>query len=444
MNKIKWILLFVVLLLSPFYGEAIEYRYSIDSNYRHSDNITESENNISGTSFNTNLSFNLSASSNIDWQVALSGSFGYQEFSEESISNRENKSFTGRVEYQPRNNNLSLIVIDQLSQVPADRFATQSDINLRETNTFSVIPAYFFSFSSLDRVNMQWTFIDSDNANIAGGEQLRDASQVSKNFTLDYRRRLNSRQQLFAVFNTSEIKFDSLDGTDYKQQDTSLRWVIQGRATGIQIEAGISDIKDENNNKIDANLTVVNISRQINRTHSLEFNSRTGFDSDIETNSVTNVVNVDGENNNFFRAQKINELFTGYNITSDGFNSRLQFFDRRSEDAIGDNEEQQDGYELVMSYPISRMLFGNNRAELEVTYSDTNGIFTTDLTGLQTQQNNTKFFEIAYSHSYNGNLSLNVRVSKRDVSGDLLVNRTNRGNSNSVSVGFTYSPSGAF
>jgi len=421
---------------------ALEYQYGLNANYRLSDNILESMPATSGSIVNTGFSFNLTEREHKDWFVQARGTFNHEEFSVDQVRSRNRKSFSGRFEYNPSSNNFSLIVLDELSEVPEDRFNAQSDLNVRETNVLSVIPSYVYNMSALDRLNFRGNYVKTKNNGAQNGNQANqiiNASQESKSYSAEYERQLNSTNQLFTIYSKTMVAFDSGNGIDYDLQNLLLRWVINGRATGVQLEFGRSEIEDVNSNVVGLNTYRATVRRIINSSHSFVIDIRKAFDSEIETNSVNNSVDIGDAANNLIRAQIIKSSNLRYEINTESLVASVSIFQNETRDAVGISQEEQVGYTGSLSYPISRLFFGNDRSQLQLNFSDSKNTFDSNTNNFQAFENRVRLQELIYSHNYNDKLSFYLVIQNQELSGGRLNSGSLQGDSKSISIGFNYS-----
>ena len=436
----------VILGLVIFVNDAIavELSYVLSTEARASDNIRETENGKSGSSLSTGLVFTISSKQNSNWSGQIDGSYTYESFFGDSTQDQEYKNLFGNITYQSEVNNFTLRLLESLSQAPRNRFATETVGNLRTIQTFSIIPAYFIGISALDRVNFEFAYVDLQNDDVIEGNNAFNASRTTRQGTISYERQLNSTQHFFINANKLETEFDSNEGIDFDQEDYSLRWVVTGRATNIQLEYGVSKLSDQFGNDADANLVSVRINRQINRTQSVNFLVRSGFDTEINQDFSTDSVSLNVETKNFITAQKVLDINFLYDYLSDSFNSSINLFSTKLEEANGMDKERQMGVELSLSYPVSRLIWGNDRGELEFSAAKIRRKFERGGLDINNSENNLRIISLAYRYSFNNNFSLFVKLNQRKAERGLSGINLSMADSNSISIGVRFSPSTKF
>lgn len=420
-----------------------EYQYALESAVRFSDNIAGSANAESGRSINAGYYFRLNTPTYDDWFADVSGKFVFEEFYTETSQNQQYKQLTAFANYRPRTSNFSLRVLGDISQTPRNRFAIESIDNLRDTKSITLMPSYFYKFTGLDRLNLDYSYTDSINKDIENDAEIINGSRVINESTIEYERQLNSTQKLFITARNSETDFDALlseGAVDDERNDLLLRWIVLGQATQLKLEYGMSEITDDLGNDIEIHPYQLSIERQFNRQHSLEFLASSGFDSEINERFSTDTLEVTNQSSNFTSAQKVDEIRVIYDRTSEDLNFSLEVFNMKIEDILETNTEEQKSYQLTFSYPISRYLMLKSNADLKISLLNTKSDFNTVLSDVSDRE--LKLASLLYTQYFTQAIAMTIRLDARRE--DSIAIQSITAKSNSISFGIRYSPLGWF
>ncbi|WP_196138891.1 hypothetical protein [Aliikangiella sp. G2MR2-5] len=443
-------------------ASAGEYTYSIFNNSRFSDNIAESASEVeeSGQSYNTGISFRILSDPSTQWQLQADGRFSREIYSQDGLEGQNYKLFSGSLVYQPRSSNFSLRIMDELSQTPRNRFSSQSVNNVRDNNIFTVASSYFYRWGSLDRVYFDVSYSDTNSDDVAidngidsdsdgQSESAIDGSRTVNEASISYERQLNSTNLFYLFVEASEIDFDAdfnfttgQGARDYEQQDAYIRWVVRGRATRIQVDLGRSNIEDVLGYEADAGLSEVIINRQINRTHALEFTRRTGFDNLLDANFADNSYDLDSQANDLFSAQEITETRAAYSVSSETLNAVFSLHKSDLKSVNSTDTEERSGFELNLSYPVSRLFHLPTESHLSYLYRLTDSDFSTSLSDITDTRSSLS--RLTFTYQYNANLALLAEIERRSSQDKAGIEISRDTDSTSLVLGFTYSPSGRF
>lgn len=435
----------VLFSLFQFSGAlAGEYNYGIFSTAELSDNIAETSDKSVGHSIDTGVNFLLGTDSNREFVGTLEGGFSHETYSESDIDNQIYKRLSGLLLYRPATNNFSLRVLDELSQMPQNRFSTIDLGNYRDSNVFSINPEYFVRLNPRHRINLSADFIrtkDEDVVTETG--RLVDASKLMKVGAASLQRELSRVSTLSLVYESIDNDFDAdiSDGAiDYIQDDILLRWVIRGSATRLQIEVGQSTLVDEFDNEERLVLREVSISRQINHLDTLEFYHRHGFNNILNINFTNDSVSVQNTANSLLTAQTVTENTIAYNIISEHLNLAFSLFHSNIDGVFDDSEEASIGLSLEVSYPVSRLFDVSTNADLSFTYSNVKNKFY--LVTQPERENHEQEFQLNYNYFFNQTTTLFAYFLHRRNSEAAIGNSDFDVSSNMLGFGFSYAPSG--
>ncbi len=424
---------------------SMEYEYAIRASVTGSDNISRAIDGESGNSINTGFNFQINSLADSELVVDFSGELLHQKFSEDDISDRQIKQVTGNFEYQPKRSNFSLQLLQELSQEPQNRFEINDVNNIRDSRTLSIIPGYFVQLNPLNTIHFNYVYTNSSDEGVEIEDGFIDASRKTGEYSLSYERQLSSTQQLFIGANSLRIDFNEQlleGGVDFDQDDIFARWVLQGRATRVQILYGLSTVYDVLGNEFDADISEFSITRQINQTHSIEFNFGTGFDSELSENYSTDTINLDSQTSNFLSAQEVETYNLIYLITTvSDLNMNLSISNTKINGTLENNQEEQRSFSLDLTYPISRIIsFGRNNAEIGLSYRGTENTFDTSLSDVT--ENDSSVLSITYNQFVSSNVSMFVELSSYKSDGVFL--GSFMADSKSITIGIQYAPSGRF
>ncbi len=222
-----------------------------------------------------------------------------------------------------------------------------------------------------------------------------------------------------------------------------MRWLISGRATRVQVEAGISQIADVLGNKYDTDLIALRLTREINRAQRFVLNATQGFDREIEYNFTNDSIVQGNGNYSIISPQVRKELdLTFTHTTSDGFNGNVRAFVFESEGVVQNSSEQQKGLVTTLSYPIHGLYSGNHRAILELLASKTYNEFNNSFSSVT--ENQVDLTELTFYQSLSSDLSYFVEFRFRQSDGSDSSSNYLGADSKSIAIGFRYAPNGRF
>ncbi|MET1256767.1 hypothetical protein [Aliikangiella maris] len=435
------VLLGLGLFISPIVG-AIDFGYGFFSSLRQSDNLNQSDNGNSGTAYDLGMRFGIgnNASNVINYEI--DGVLATADYTSDDLDREYYRSLDGRFQYQAVDSNFGFIALEQLTQVPANRFATQETNNLRDINVYAARPTYYIRLSGEDKINLYATYID-----FSAGENTLDATNNSKNetmFSMDYAHRLNPITTITLVAEKSETDFDEAfneltrTADDFSQNDIFMRWETRGKTTSLRANLGQSEVTTDSGEKFDADLLDINLSRVINRTQSINLGFRKGFDSLLGFNLDANQININSQSVNFNTALETKQHSLTYEYRDISFSSSLRIFSAELSSVQVQNNETRKGAEFNISYSLSHLLKNPLESNIQFQYSRTDSEFSTqDVVSLNNLVEN---FEIRFNYSINRKLDLYARVEKRVSESQNVGEAMVDSSANNFVLGVTYTP----
>ncbi len=436
--------IFILLTIAPL--KAVEFRYTLFSNIRYSDNLNQTINEIEGYAINGGLTFNLSNEPDAEFSYVTSGLYGVTSFSQSGIKNQYVRGFNGNFLYQPKSSNFRFLAVENISQVPQNRFVTQEINNIRDVEVTAVKPSYFLNLSGADELKFDYSFIVVDAGTTNAFINAQNGSRKINEYSFSYDHNVNANNTVSIVGRRSSTNYDedlniiNLTGVDYNQKDIFARWRLEGQSNLLRFDAGLSSVKTELGRKIDVNLLQFLYRRQINRSHSFSLTFRQGFDSIFNFELGTNNINVNNRSGDFGNTLKLNESRFSYDIEDDFITSRLSYFDLALDSALTTNTETRKGVDFRMVYRLSRLLDTPYDTNITFAYYKSKNKFDSNLT--QVTDNIVERFNLFLNYYISGNTFLYVQLQKRDSDSFVLGTPNATIKSNSIFLGISYSPNG--
>lgn len=418
--------------------EAAEFGYSIFSDLTHSDNISTSSDGGEGSSLNTGGTINFDSDGYAGWYFDINGSYSTIEYSESGLSGEQRKTLSSSIEYRPTTNNLSLVISQNLSQVPQNRFTTNDVNNVRDVNVLSVEPGYFVHLSPSDQINLSAIFTKLDNGDQTDDAVFVDGSRETREFTLGYERQINALNFVSLIGETQETLFDeemSAGGLDFTQSDLFLRWSYQGGTTTLTVDYGLSEVSNDGEEEdIDSDLYSVSFSRQLNSSHAVLFTSSKGFNNLLRTDANTEIVSPDDDLSDFSQAVAVRDTNLSYTANGTSFDVVANTTYRKIDGTGNRSTETRRGFGFGVTYYVSRAFNSPLDTNVTVAYNRSKNTFENSLTDVS--ENKVEFISVTYNHAYSRALNFYARLSTRDTS----QNNNSSGDSNALTLGFTYRP----
>lgn len=436
----------ILILMASMHLQAVDWRYTLFSNVRYSDNLNQTTNNIEGYAVNAGFTFNLNNEPDAELYYITSGLFGWTTFSQDNIDNEYVRGFNGNLVYQPKNTNFKLLAVENLSQVPQNRFVTQEINNLRDVEVSAVKPTYFFNLSGSDKLNIDYSHIVVDAANVNANINLQNGSRTINEGSMGYDRNINATNVVSIIARASATNYDdplnitNQTGVDYNQKDIFARWTLTGISNLLRIDYGKSRVKTELDKTIDVDLLQFLFRRQLNRTHSVSLTYREGFDSIFNFELGTNTINVNNRSGDFGNTLKIKERRLSYDIAEDFFTSRISYFNEDLDSTLTSNTEKRIGLELSLVYRLSRLLDSPYDTNLAFTYFNSKNHFDSTLT--QVTEDKVERFNLSFNYFISKSTFVFLQLQKRH-SDSFIMTITNANiDSNTIFLGVSYAPNG--
>jgi hypothetical protein len=419
---------------------AIEFDYSLYSTLRYSDNLAQSNEQVSGTSLNTGGTFNFANENQNVWAVDFSGAVSQEYFSVDSLDTQDRNQVSASIEYKSPSSNFEFLVRDDYSQAPRDRFALQEVNNLVNVNVLTARPSYFYQFTPLDTINTEITYLQSTreglDTNVLGQESL-DFINISKE--IRYEKTINTSQTLSLVFDTIETEFEEENlGVNFKQDNFFMRWIGAGRLNQVQLEVGQTKVTNDEQN-FDTELYNVLYSRQINSNHSFGASYRNSVNFVVSESFIDQNVVVDDQIGNFGSAQKIKTFNVNYTFSGDALNGIFQIFSADYEGIDRANSEKRSGASFTGTYSLSQIFEAAPQTNLVLNIQTTTNEFN-NLTD-ESVANDVEVYSARFNYFIRPTFSVYFQLLKRNVSSTSTTTDFVSGDSESASIGISYTPS---
>jgi hypothetical protein len=434
----RFLLLF--LTLSAGNLPALEYDYSIFATTLYNDNFNSNLEDPSGYSLNSGVSFRVNTDQNSDWILDATGVYSKEYFSLSQLTAQSTNQLAFDLNYDAADSNFSLLLRDDFSQTPQNRTSTQGVNNLTDVNVVTVRPEYFFKLTSLDKLYFEAAHIKSnrtDQSEIVSDGLSFDTKTKIKSVRLE--RKLNETSEFSFVASETDTDFESDSGansTDFVQDDRYFRWVGGGTYNQLQIEYGISEIIDEQGRDFDTDLLNVIYSRQINRSHELEASYREGFDVQLSDNSIDDSVIISDDS--FGAAQEFNSANLSYIVSGTFISFTFNLFELKFNGTGAETEELRKGVSFNASYSLARVFSTAIDTDIAIDFRKSKNAFTAlDGSNINTK---TQTVDLRFNYVYSPTTSYFVSLNIRATDSDNPINQLNGGDSNSIGVGFVYTP----
>lgn len=436
-------LIYTAVLLSSKIGAA-DYGFSIFSTLSHSDNLTQSDPKSSGSSLNTGLTFDFGLDDDYSWTIELSGQFAREVFSIDELSNQDTKLLLASANYEAKGSNFALLVRDDISQKPQNRFATQSIGNVADVNILTVRPSYFFKFTPIDRLFLEATYMktSTNNQSLLFEDEL-SFDFISKGGNIRYEKKINATNDLALVVETNDTEFEefeSLPTVDFTQDDIFIRWVVRGRLNLLQLELGESNVEDQFSREFDTNLAGLLYKRILTQTQEIVLNVRDGFLVTLNDNFTDNTLSANNQSSDFGSAQEFKKRTLTYTKSDKNLGANFNLFDFDFQSVAGTSNESRQGIELGISYSLVRLLSTQYDTSISFTYSRSKDNFETTIG--EDLENTIDTYRLRYDFAQSTAMSYFLEYRARNSDSDGRNSRFIVGDSNTISIGFIYAPFG--
>lgn len=435
--------LLVIVILNSSLLRALDFDYSLFSSTTYNDNFNQNLNDPSGFALNAGLNFRANTDQNSDWIFNVTGTYSKDFFFIDELQDQEIKLLVADINYSSKSSNFTLLVRDDLSQTPQNRTSTQSVGNLTDVNTATIRPSYFIKLSPVNRLFFDVTYIDSSrkdqSAIVADGFSF---DTISLEKSIRFEKKINPTNDLSLVVNSTDNDLESSSGgtpIDFVQEDAFVRWVARGRYNKIQLEVGKSRITDDFDNVFNINLFNGLYKRTINSTQEIEFNYRKGFYVTLNNNFIDNTVNVG--NDSFSSAQKLTSKTLVYSANETFLNLSISLFDLNFSGTSFSSAETRSGGEVTASYSMSRFFSTAPDTGITLSYRKSSNNFN-NINSSNEIKTKIDIVELGFNYAYSPTLMYRLEISSRNSSSNNPNNQLNGGDSNSITIGFRYTPNG--
>jgi len=418
---------------------AAEYSYSVFSDLTYSNNITRRVQEESGTALTNGASANYSVVALEEWELDFAASFSNIDYSSDNLRREKRKSLMGSAFYLPRSSNFSLFLLESISQVPQNRFSIQDVNNVRDVESTTIQPAYFFNLSPTDRINLEATYIDLTNDQDDLLVSSIDGSRVTEQGSIGYQRQINPLNRVSFIGESEQTTFDAGidDGVlDFDQEDVFLRWEYISISTQLQIDYGRSKLSNELEQTEESDLYSFLLTRQLSAAKTLSLTSSKGFNNLLRSNIGAGTAFVDDELSDFGTASEVKDSSLNYSSTGLLFESLVSLTYKKIGSTVILNTQRRMALGLSTTYYLFTASNTPLDSNLTFDYSLSKNEFDTDLSSVN--RNDVELIAITYNHGYASAFAYYVRLEQRNTS----QNNRESGDSTSISVGFSYAPLG--
>jgi len=443
----KTILFSIILLLFvSHHAEAVDWRYTLFSNIRYSDNLSQTLDEIEGYALNAGITFSLNDESGTEFSYTTSGLLGATTFSEEIIDNQYIRGFNGNFLYHPKNTNFTLLAVENIAQVPQDRFVTQEINNIRDVEVTAIKPSYFLKLTGADQLNFDYSIVIVDASDSNATINAQDGSRQLNEYSFSYEHQISAINSLSIIGRKSDTDYDdpfdlvNLTGVDYEQEDVFARWIINGQSNLLRFDAGVSTVKTKLDRTIEVDLIQLLYRRQLNRTQALSLTFRKGFDSIFNFELGTNNINVNNRSGDFGNTLNLKEHRVDYEINEDFFTGRLSYFNVDLDTALSPNSEIRKGADLRLTYRLSRVLGMPFDTNITFSYFNSRNEFDSTLT--QVTKNEVESYNLFLNYFISQDTFLFLQLQQRNSDSFILDTPSASIDSKTLFVGISYSPNG--
>ncbi len=415
--RMKKLIAFSIVFYSILAKSETELNYILGSNVEKSDNLSQTVSGESGTVWETEGSFSLESTDFKDWEFQVSGRASYLDYSLSSLEDEDRTDFSVITRYEPSNTNFYFNLLENFSQVPANRFQISGVNNQRDSNVFAVSPNYYFKLSPVTRMELHYQYADYTIESDLLTSLLQDNDRIeSKDVDFD-----NESEEI---------------GRDFTQDDLLLRWDANNPTTNLSLSVGRFRVEDISGGKVDDNQFRLFFRRQINRLHSLDFQATRGIAQLFTINTATGTITINQQNNAVTRAQ-LSQGGGGQYIYSDGiFSANIGYFENKLSGLFERSEEVRSTYNLRLNFLLSKLMDSSLTREITISSSRTNNQFDVEFSNIV--ENNVQQYSITYTHFSSRNLSYYLTFVDQDASRIDLEGLTTDQDSRSLAFGFTY------
>lgn len=347
---------FLILFFSNM-SYSIDFGYFLSQDVFFSNNINQSVEGeeISGSGYVSGIGANLDVLDSTDLYIDMRTYYYVTQYSTDEIEREDNTFLNANLIYAPSNSHMSIALMDELTQVPADRFSVDDTKDLDVFNIAAIRPAYYLSFGRLDKLGFEYLYVNLNdiNANNIGG----DTSRINNRFSIDYLKTLSKLSSFSLVVSQGETIFDEESGIDYQQTDGFFRWYRSKKNTNIGFSLGRSRVKTEENTVFNEDYFEFTLTRRVNSKNSVNILMTSGFNTIVDPIFGDEIEPIRvGEQTVFFaQAVSQDQIKISYSISDRIYFNRLSYQYTIIDNPDFEAKETQHRLDYFFSYPISRM-----------------------------------------------------------------------------------------
>jgi len=435
-------------IFSIFYSAsiyAVDYEYSIDTSASTSNNISQLVDGAEGNLYQATLLFNIENQDYRDFTFEFNSEIARLDYTTTNLRSENQYNLNLFTEYAPSASNFSIIALGDVTQVPANRFQIQEANNLREGQTYALLPQYFLKFTDTLQVNFNYQHALYEVQSDANTNTLQDSSRDEQQGTFSLINQINPTNSLQLVYQKKDTDFKDDSNplnADFEQYDVLARWVNTGRTNSLNLELGQSRIKDIfGRNSTDDNGRL-SFTRNINDRQSMSVQLNKGVASLFSINQATGRIVINQQNDSIALAQISKGGGAQYNYSDDIFTMNLSYFENKLTGVFEEREELRRNRSLFVSYNLSNLFQSDAENTLSIFSSISENDFDINITNVT--QNLVR--QTVYTYSYRASrnfrfyLSFTDRRAQQDFSDISPILIT----SESLSLGFIYQENGRF
>lgn len=432
-------LLLVSLVLSSNVQSITELEYSFGSYVYESTNVSQTALGDEGNVWESIGEFSFESTDVKNWEFRLDSSASIVDYSDSTIEDEDTVRLSAITRYAPQGTNFYLDLLENLSQVPANRFRTEGVNNQRDSNIFAASPNYFFRFSPVTRVNFGYQYIDYEIESDSELLLLQDNDRIERQGSISLINQINPASELALVVQSKDVDFENEGvelGSDFTQEDYLLRWTNENRTSNFSFGVGRFKVEDIQGNIAEDDQYRLFFSRQINRRQSIDFQALRGVAQLFTINAATGTISISQQNNAITRAQLSKGGGIQYQYADTLLSTNIGYFENELTGLFEQSRELRSTYNFRLTYSLSRLLGTPLPRLLTFNATHTKNEFDIELSNVS--ENSIQTVELDYTHFTSRNWSFTISYLDRtsDILSTAFVESSQ--DSRSLMIGFTY------
>ena len=432
-------LFLVSLVLSSNVHSITELEYTLGSYVYESTNVSQTAFGDEGNVWESIGEFSFESTDIKNWEFRVDSSASIVDYSDGTIEDEDTVRISAISRFAPQGTNFYLDLLENLSQVPANRFRTEGVNNQRDSNIFAASPNYFFRLSPVTRVNFGYQYIDYEIESDSELLLLQDNDRVERQGSISFINQINPASELALVLQSKDVDFENEGvelGRDFTQEDYLLRWTNENRTSNFSLGVGRFKVEDIQGNIAEDDQYRLFFSRQINRRQSIDFQALRGVAQLFTINAATGTISISQQNNAITRAQLSKGGGIQYQYADSLVSSNIGYFENELTGLFEQGRELRSTYNFRLTYSLSRLLGTPLPRLLTFNATHTRNEFDIELSNVA--ENSIQTIEIDYTHFTSRNWSFTILYQDRtsDILSTALVESSQ--DSRSLMFGFTY------